>query len=293
MVNDNPIPHLRCFKYRSGESALRCLVDGTLYFAKPAELNDMLETKFDSATSSDFSKVYLETLFEVGQQRGAPHIQINTQPALPFIAENTAENRRFREFCDAVGIFSAARRPNDQAMWAYYAENSQGFCFELEWSPAVIQDNQLLPVDVTYSGKARVHNRAEDWRELFLELAAGHPHASFDDLHRMSTDEKFRRRCGLLSTARVTSVKHKDWEHERELRLLAPRAGARPVLSKVLKRIHFIRSDGKLWGDVIREIHLNYPHVEVVHWTVSHRQVAMSARLGEFRKIPVSDLISN
>ncbi len=288
MVSDKSKPHLRCFKYRTGESALRCLVDGTLYFAKPAELNDMLETKFDHATPSDFNRVFLETLSEVRQKRGGAHIPINTQPSLAFIAENTAENRRFREACDGVGIFSAARRPNDQAMWAYYAENSQGFCFELEWSPAVVRTNQLFPVDVTYSGSARLHNRAEDWRQLFIALAEEHPNASFLELHQISMGEEFRRRFGLLSTARVTSVKHTDWKHERELRLIAPRAGTRPVLSSVLKRVHFIRTDGKLWGEVMQQINFNYPQVEVVRWEVDHGVVTMSPKRMVFRSIPIA-----
>lgn len=100
MVNNNPKPHLRCFKYRSGESALRCLVDGALYFAKPAELNDMLETKFDPATSSDFSKVYLETLLEVSLQRGAPHIPVNPRVRMP---ERLCDQCHVYQPCVSVG----------------------------------------------------------------------------------------------------------------------------------------------------------------------------------------------
>ena len=33
---------LKVFKYRTAESALRCLDDGTLYFSPPEKLNDML-----------------------------------------------------------------------------------------------------------------------------------------------------------------------------------------------------------------------------------------------------------
>jgi len=36
---------LTCFKYRSPSAALRCLAEGSLYFAKPSELNDTLEAQ--------------------------------------------------------------------------------------------------------------------------------------------------------------------------------------------------------------------------------------------------------
>jgi hypothetical protein len=81
MAIDDPKQTLTCFKYRSGMSALRCLVDGTLYFAKPVELNEILETKLDHAQPEAFSKIYLDTISEIGQKRGAHQIPIEDLPA--------------------------------------------------------------------------------------------------------------------------------------------------------------------------------------------------------------------
>lgn len=290
MVNDDLKSPLTCFKYRSGESALRCLVDGTLYFAKPNELNDALETKFDHAEPAAFNKIFIDTISEITQKRGGTCLVPDNQISPDFSIVNTEENERFRLACDNVGIFSAARRPNDQAMWAYYAENSQGVCFELEWSASVLRENQLIPVDVTYSGGARTHNRAEDWRTLFLELAEQKPHSTLAELMDISLGETFRRRMGILSTARVTSIKHTDWAHEKEIRLLTGKAGARPILSTVLKRVHFIRTDGDKWGPIMQQLHLNYPQVQMAHWTIHHGAITTSAKSMMFKMIPVDDV---
>lgn len=290
MVKDNSKPPLICFKYRSGESAFRSLVDGTLYFAKPRELNDTLEAEFDHAEHAAYIKVLGDTLSEISQKRGGPSMALDIQGLPEMIASNDKANEQLRHACDEVGIFSAARRPNDQAMWAYYAENSQGVCFELEWSASILEKNQLFPVDVTYAGGTRTHNRAEDWRLLFLALAEEHPDATLAELQEMSLEETFRRRLGILSTVRVTSIKHTDWTHENEIRLLAPKAGVRPILSTILKRVHFIRTDGDKWGPIMQQLQQKYPQVKIARWTIHHGAVTTSAEAMEFRMIPIENI---
>jgi hypothetical protein len=290
MVKDNTKQPLTCFKYRSGESALRCLEEGTLYFAKPRELNDALEAKFDHAEHTDYIKILGDTMSEVSRKRGGPSVMFDVQGLPEMIALNDTVNDQFKRSSDGVGIFSAARRPNDQAMWAYYAEDCKGVCFELEFSPSTLQTNHLVPVDVTYTDGARTHNRAEDWRLLFIALAEEHPDATLAELQEMSLEETFRRRLGVLSTARVTSVKHTDWAHEKEIRLLSGKSGARQILSAVLKRVHFIRTDGNKWGPIVQQLHLNYPQVQIVHWTIHHGAIAMSAKNMMFKMIPVDEL---
>ncbi|PWE40265.1 DUF2971 domain-containing protein [Pseudomonas prosekii] len=290
MVKDDSKPPLTCFKYRSGESALRCIEEGTLYFAKPGELNDALEAKFDHAEHAEYIKILGNTMSEISRKRGGPSLAFDVQGLPEIIALNDTVNEQFKRSSDGVGIFSAARRPNDQAMWAYYAQDCKGVCFELEFSHSTLQDNQLVPVDVTYSDGARTHNRAEDWRFLFIALAEEYPDATLAELQEMSLGETFRRRLGMLSTARVTSVKHTDWAHEKEIRLLSGKFGARQILPAVLKRVHFIRTDGDKWGPIVQQLHLNYPQVQIAHWTIHHGAIAMSAQNMMFKMIPVADI---
>lgn len=288
MNSDSSKQLLTCYKYRSGTAALRCLAEGTLYFAAPHELNDTLEAKFDHAGVEDFSRVMERTYSEVNQQRGGPTMSFD-RVALPDMSiANAAENERLQAFCDQAGIFSAARRPDHQAMWAYYADNCQGVCFELAWTNEVMEQHQLWPVDVAYSDQARVHNRAEDWRTTFLELATEHPDATLGQLHQLSLDEAARRKWGIATTARATSIKHTDWAHENEIRILSPHGKtALPVLADVLKRIHFIRADGDQWGEIMRLLFTRYPHVETMHWTLHHGKITATGREMEFRLMPV------
>ena len=225
-------------KYRTPSAALRCLAEGTLYFAKPSELNDTLEAKYDHATPEDFSRVMAQTYSEISQQRGGPVLDFDQRGMAEMAEAHARECQRLQAFTEQIGIFSAAQRPDHQAMWAYYADNASGVCFELEWSQEIVDRHQLCATDVQYHGEARVHNRAEDWRHVFLELAQEHPDASLDALHQLSLEEEVRREWGCRAATRAASIKHTDWSHEKEIRLLAPKSGALPVLGEVLKRVH-------------------------------------------------------
>lgn len=259
-----------CFKYRSGAAALRCLAEGSLYFSEPAKLNDTLEAKYEHASPEEFNRVMTQCYSEVSKQRGGTAFKFDPDGISEMAAANAAENKHLQNFTEQVGIFSAARRANDQAMWAYYADDSHGVCFELEWTIATMDSYQLWPVDVTYDSSARIHNRAEDWRTVFLELASQNPNASLEKLHQLSLEEVPRRKWGINTATRAAGIKHTDWEHEKEIRLLAPKFGALPVLADVLKRVHFVRTDNEHWASIMRLLFQLYPQVETVHWQFSH-----------------------
>lgn len=60
-----------------------------------------------------------------------------------------------------LGVFSSARRPDSQPMWAYYCDDSKGICFELEWSDELLATYQLMPTEIQYADEPRVHHRVE------------------------------------------------------------------------------------------------------------------------------------
>lgn len=278
---------LTCFKYRSGSAALCCLEKGRLYFAAPNQLNDTLEAKYDHGLSEDFVKVMTETYSEISEHRGGSALEIN-QHSMTEIAEVYArECQNLQVFTEQIGIFSAASRANDQAMWAYYANNASGVCFELEWSHDVANRYQIWATDVEYYNGERIHNRAEDWRTVFLELAQQHPSACLDKLHQLSLTEPVRRKWGILTSSRAVSIKHTDWAHEKEIRLLAPKSDALPVLKEVLKRVHFVRTDGEQWGEIMQLLHAHYPSVEPVQWQFSHGKLTAAQTPMEFRLIKI------
>ena len=278
---------LTCFKYRSSSAALRCLAEGTLYFAKPCELNDTLEAKYDNATPEDFSHVLTQAYSEANQRRGGPPLEFGQSGMAEMAKANARENQHLQDFTDQIGIFSAAQRPDHQAMWAYYADNASGVCFELEWSHEIADRHQLCATEVQYHGEARVHNSAEDWRHVFLELAREHPNVSLETLLQLSLEESARRKSGILSASRAVSVKHTDWAHEKEIRLLAPKSGALPVLGEVLKRVHYVRTDGEHWGAILQLLRAYYPTVETIHWQFNHGAISAIPTPMEFRLVPL------
>lgn len=278
---------LTCFKYRSPTAALRCLAEGTLYFAKPQELNDTLEAKYEHATSEDFTRLMAQTYSEINQQCGGPIFQFSPHAMAEMAKANARENQRLQDFTDQIGIFSAARRPDHQAMWAYYADNASGVCFELEWSADIANRHQLWATDVVYQETARIHSRADDWRTVFLELAREHPDASLEGLHQLSLEESARRKWGILTASRSASVKHTDWSHEKEIRLLAPKSAALPILGEVLKRVHYVRTDGEHWVKIMQLLATRYPSVEFVRWQFSHGELNTIPTLMEIRLVPV------
>jgi len=278
---------LTCFKYRSPSAALRCLAEGSLYFARPSELNDTLEAKYDHAEPEDFSRVMTQTYSEISQQRGGQALAFDQRGVAEVAEAHARECQRLQDFTDQIGIFSAAQRPDHQAMWAYYADNASGVCFELEWSQEIADRHQLWATDVQYHGKARVHNRADDWHHVFLELAREHPSVSLHALRQMSLEEEVRREWGRQAATRAVSVKHTDWAHEQEIRLLAPKSGALPVLGEVLRRVHFVRTDGEHWGAIMQLLRAYYPAVEMTHWKFSHGELSAIPTPMEFRLVPI------
>lgn len=260
------------FKYRSGPTALRSLSDGTVYFAKPCELNDALEAQFEPSTSPQFSMTLAATLTELAKSRNEPHRYVPDELfAAEFDQHMARDDENFKAACQQLGLFSSARRPDSQPMWAYYCGDSKGVCFELEWPDELLATYQLIPTVVQYSDAPRIHNRADDLRLALLALGEEHPDWTVDAIEKHSLTEVFNRDWMVRSMGRAVSTKHADWEHESELRVISPAAGSRPILKGILKRIYFVRTDFPEWGPIMMLLHQLYPDVELAQIQFSHK----------------------
>jgi hypothetical protein len=96
-----------------------------------------------------------------------------------------------------------------------------------------------------------------------------------------------RRKSGIYTASRAASIKHTDWAHEKEIRLLAPKSGVLPILADVLRRVHFVRPDGEHWGEIMQLLQARYPSVEIVHWQFSHGTISSKGTAMEFRLVPI------
>ena len=278
------------FKYRAGPAALRCLSDGLAYFASPSEFNDCLEAKFDHSSAADYIASMDRSIRSVAKQRGcAGGYTVPEGELASYEARNAQDNTSFLKATQRVGIYSTASRPDNQPMWAYYCDNSKGFCFELEWSDAVLGRYQLAPVGVLYSSAARVHNRADIFDTLIREEAELHPNWSMDRILEETRSEFFLFRFNLLNTCRAVSIKHSDWAHEHEVRFVTPRAGPLPILGQVLKRVYYVRTDFPEWGPVMMLLHQLYPNVELVQLTFQHIEPYVEARHMIKKLVPIDE----
>lgn len=276
------------YKYRSGPAALRCLSEGTAYFASPSGLNDSLEAKFDLAKTSDFIAAMSNALNELAARKGQPrNYTFNEAAFQEFDAVHSTENLRFHEASQQVGIFSAALRPDNQPMWAYYCDNSKGVCFELDWSDEVSKRYRLWPTNVQYTKESRVHNRAEDLRQALLALGEMRPEWSIQQILDFSLSDTFRRDWGIQTTARAVSAKHADWQHEAELRMLSPRYGPVPIMQDILKRVFFVRTDFPEWGSLMMLLHRLYPKVELAQINFEHKEPFVKVQPLHVKKVPV------
>lgn len=276
------------FKYRSGPAALRCLSDGLAYFASPLELNDTLEAKFDHSSAADYIASLNRSIRGIAEQRGcAGGYTVPEGQLASYEARIAREDATFLEATQRVGIYSTASRPDNQPMWAYYSDNSKGFCFELEWSDAVLSRYQIAPVGVLYSSVARAHNRADLFGTLIREEAQLHPDWSMDQILEETRTEFFLFRFNMLNTCRAVSIKHSDWAHEREVRFVTPRTGPLPIMGQVLKRIYFVRTDFPEWGPVMMLLQQLYPNVELARLTFQHVEPYVEVRGMTTKLIPV------
>ncbi|MBI3715590.1 MAG: hypothetical protein HY255_06320, partial [Betaproteobacteria bacterium] len=136
---------LTCFKYRSADSAIRCLAEGSLYFAAPNELNDTVEAKFDAASCDEYLLVFRRMMNELAASRNEPGNYQAQSDLLKELEEAIrAEDKNLQEASARVGIFSAAPRPDNQPMWAYYCNGSNGVCLELIWSRTLMEQYTLV-----------------------------------------------------------------------------------------------------------------------------------------------------
>lgn len=280
-----------CFKYRSGAAALKCLANGAIYFASPKELNDTLEAKFDLSSATESWGLLVSTINEIAASQHSPErIDPSLPPPEEYVAVHATENARFDEACQGVGIYSTSTRPDNQAMWAYYSDNSKGVCLELEWSAEVLESQQLWPAVVNYTDQARQINRAEDACLLLRELAAENPNWSIRQLMAFSMTDTYLRRLSVRTIARATSMKHSNWQHESEIRILAPRSGPRPLLKAVLKAVYFVRTDFPEWGPIMTTLHQFYPSVGPTLISFSPTEPLTRIREHEFRILHLSEL---
>jgi hypothetical protein len=285
----------RSFKYMNVDSALRRLSSGELYFASPRQLNDSLEVKFSHATAAEEQQALLEAFSAVSVSQGGPtwSYQPDTEADIHELEQMISRrNNQFQESLERVGIFATGKRPDHQAMWAYYADERKGVCFELEWSWDIVVEHGLLLRDVEYTSGPRVINQSQHMANAIMELSRQCPDADVYHLQKMSLDESFRRQVGLDLSGRAASMKHSDWAHEEEVRVLVARSRALPILRAVLKAVHVVGFECLRFAEIYGLLASDYPEVKMYRWTFDHGEISSIGMEFHITRLPVPNLSS-
>lgn len=263
---------VRCYKYRTGQAALDSLARNELYFASPAELNDILEGQFENASITEYAEVFNDTFYELLLSKGQRVNKADLSQIVKSVAiqPHQKEELDFRKYSKRLGILSTAQRPDHQAMWAYYCGNSCGVCFGLEWSLETAISNQLMRRDVVYTEDSRLHNRGEDFRYFALKVAEENPALTPQEVFKHILREEILLNVMIRAATRAVAIKHSDWKHESEIRLLSPHAGPLPLLREVLKEVIFARTDFEEYEGIVQLLSDEYPEVALRKLTFSH-----------------------
>lgn len=278
---------IKSYKYRTGATALRCLSEGSLFFSPPALLNDILEAKFEMAGEKEFFHEFSEAINELASDRGHQARISPEQMPIGLAAETQKENVALANACQSIGIYSASIRPDNQPLWAYYADNFKGVCFELEWTDDVLSEYEILPVNVSYLAGQKVINRAEDLKDLLLLVGKSNPSWSLAQIGEYALSEDFRRYWGVMNVLRAVTGKHADWAHEQEIRFIAPNSGGISLLSAVLKKVFYVTHEFPEWASIVRLVAQLYPNVELIEIKFSHRDPIVSSRKVEIKQVPI------
>lgn len=190
----------RLYKYYSlgddpalNELKLETLSRGEVYLSKMEEFNDPFEGK-----ALYFNKSLLE-------EKGWSRSLIET------VSDTLRNNYRIACFCNAE------EKEQNMPMWAYYANNHQGFCVEHTFN----LDYMTFLYPVSYEPK----------RILADKLMTTFINDMFDATQNHAPlSQEAKERMLLLYLTNI--IKHKSWEHEREIRAVIPSPdGSRPYIS--------------------------------------------------------------
>lgn len=176
------------------EQKLQCLQDGKIYLSRLNEFNDPYEGKFIIFDD--------EKLEEKGWSR----------EIVDGFYDNMAN--KFNVAC-----LSNTNEQN-MPMWAYYANNHEGFCVEYHLSNK--QKKYIFPVaydEKRIYGNSIVTHIINELQSMIKQNLS---------LDNISSDFQVYQHLVFLSLA----TKHESWKHEKEYRIMSPLGRYFPIASK-------------------------------------------------------------
>ncbi|MES2500724.1 MAG: DUF2971 domain-containing protein [Pseudomonadota bacterium] len=203
-----PISFYDYFKFKPiNKYLIESLVNQSLYFPKPAQLNDPFDCnlsilkllKYAACTAEDENK---SRLLAVSQDEA--------------LLENLEEKIRDLGVCS----FSLLKKFDKPLQWAHYADNHKGVCLLYRFPTTFLNNpNEIIGVDKVEYGQNRLYSRLSDW-------------VSFPPTPQVNNQF-------LIDFAKIyLTTKSIAWKIEEEARIIRPTSGPFAI-PQILKQVVF------------------------------------------------------
>lgn len=199
---------MRVFKYRGGSDVtlkrdIRSLVRNEVYLSPIDKLNDPFETRVE---------IHGKT-FEIGKILSLiPGFKYNLE-FKEFEKNLITSLQEFIERSRTFGVYSLSETPIDELLWAYYSNSHIGFCVEYELD-------------------ALLEYKMESEKVIEVKYESSIPLITMEDMLDMKNGND-----GLIT--KLVATKSKNWEHEKEVRVVTGQTGLYEYDYRSLKGIYF------------------------------------------------------
>lgn len=226
---------MRCYKYRAcGQRTWELLINRSIYFARPTQLNDPLDSSINIRQEYERAKSVIQELDDHPERRKSflfflldSHVFRDTKSG-----ENLGLNGALEKFIQSLGIFSLSKTARDALLWSHYADGHSGVCLGFETNELDIED--------VFINEHMEYRDTPPYQDIFLELTEelGEFVRPWDD-HRYPDelgDKFYTKQLTKLMNGNLL-VKSSKWVYEQEYRLVSVNPGLHPFPPNALKEI--------------------------------------------------------
>ncbi len=213
----------RYFKYRFiNKNLIDSLVNGSLYFALPSNLNDPFDCQVDIRKSANFAAS------KVSGMKREILLKIST-------LDNFGDEIQRRMM--KIGVCSFSLNLEESLLWSHYADEHRGVCLMYEFTENFILEeaNEIVGVSEIVYGE----NPLSDW------LIENIPDQIENDFYDHFTTELLKR---------VLIVKSDGWRYENECRIIRQKSGPFLIPKECLKQVCFGMHAEKADMQLVRKI---------------------------------------
>lgn len=213
----------RYFKYRFiNKNLIDSLVNGSLYFSLPSNLNDPFDCQIDIKKSANFAAS------KVSGIKRKILLRIST-------LDNFGDEIQRRMM--KIGVCSFSLTLEEPLLWSHYADEHRGVCLMYEFTENFLLEevNEIVGASEIEYGE----NPLSDW------LIESIPDQIEDDFYDDFTTKLLKR---------VLTVKADGWRYENESRIIRENAGPFLIPKECLKQVCFGMRTAKADMQLVRKI---------------------------------------